>query len=298
MYKFILLESHMLSNPKFMEFSDFYKEVILNKGSHLHPHIKKPIDKNPIGNKVGIFESFHSCLLNPLYSHIVNDCYKDIYVKNIKSHLKRNRYLSNKKYPEYFNYRMIYRAKLLDGDFDNIFDRMVASAKNTELCIESYGAGDSVNQIYNRLNFLNRIKNRNFTILVGYVDKNIMGDFRQSKNGGYYGVHKLEHEYLEDEDCIDGLYCFNIIETKSLKDTATYCENYIFCKSNYHIYVFDRKCDNELICILYNNRGTYKLTDRNDDLLIECNPESDFNLVDQEIHRLVTSYKNTKVNIT
>lgn len=244
----------MLSTPHLVKYSEFYinnfsdpdtEEYGLNREYYeSHNYFA---DDTLINKKVGIYGQMNELDLNPIY-HCNNQQFNPIIAKNLATYLNRNRYLSNKKHPDNDNYREIFYKK---GDGD--------------MAIETYGTCDTPEQIYNRLNFLNKIKDREFFIAVGYVHKEILkdgkssyGGYRQHKNGGYYGTKHLKCEYLADEDEIEnGIFSFKILELKKSDHIVIKQENFTFCKSKYgtHHTIFDNKDDSYLISHMYVEDG-------------------------------------------
>lgn len=265
----------MLVNPKFVIYSPFFITALKVNDSDaedMESYYKRlnhfSID-TLLPKKVGMFGLVGDNQLNPIY-HDDRQQYKDIKISKIKSYLKRNRYLSNKKHSKDWNdnYRALYHPTFLNSnDFENFDDFILASNKNKQMSITPYGACDTPEQIYNRLNFLNKVKDQEFFISVSFVHKSKLkdgessyGGYRQHKNGGYFGTKLLEHEYLADEKEIkNGIFSFHVVSLKPSKKNVIKEQNFIFVESRLnskHHTIFDARNDSMLICYMFEKDGS------------------------------------------
>lgn len=82
------------------------------------------------------------------------------------------------------------------------------------LSIRNYGVCDSLEQLKAKCSDLFD-PYRKFVVTLTEVKKDeqpMTGGWRWHKWGEYIGDHKVQHEYLADEEGIDSVFCFHIYE--------------------------------------------------------------------------------------
>ena len=93
---------------------------------------------------------------------------------------------------------------------------------------QNYGVADNASQVLDYYDTLYKeheeyMKDKKFVILMSPVFKNEQskdGGWRWHKWGPYIGVHEQCCEYLYDEQGIDYVYCFNIVEVRKSDDIS------------------------------------------------------------------------------
>lgn len=307
----MLKNSYMLVNPKFITYSPFFLAKLKGTDTEydLTPHYERLNEysgETLLSNKDGMFGLVGDDHLHPIYND-GSQQYKDIPISKIHSYLKRNRYLSNKKHSKDWNdnYRSLFHKRhLFENDFENYESYEKAWAKNKDVSVTPYGTCDTPEQIYNRLNFLNKVKDQDFFISVSFIHKEILkdgessyGGYRQHKNGGYFGTKLLQHEYLADEDNIkDGIFSFHIITIKPSKCKTIKESNFAFCKarenSNHHS-IFDARNDSNLICYMFKEKDEIHVGDGTTTLLSYPLEETvDYKKINDDLFKLLVEFES------
>lgn len=303
--------SYMLVNPKFSTYSPFFLTKLKGADDEydLTPHyelLNKYGAQPLLDNKDGMFGFVGDNHLHPIY-HDDRQQYKDIHISKIESYLKRNRYLSNKKHTKdgNENYRkLFYKRHLYKNDFENFESYEKACSENKDVSVTPYGTGDNPEQIYNRLNFLNKVKDKDFFISVSYVEKQKLDDgedsyggYRQHKNGGYFGTKLLKYEYLADEDNIkDGIFSFHIVTVKPSNRETIKESNFTFCKTrknSFHHTIFDARNDLNLICYMFKDENEIHVGDGTTTLLSYPLEEIiDYKKINDDLFELLVEFES------
>lgn len=83
--------------------------------------------------------------------------------------------------------------------------------------LDSYGVCDSLENYMEKQGQALDALDKNFLVILTPVYRNPEGKgsregWRWHKWGPYIGSHEIQHEYLDDEDGIDVVYCFHVYE--------------------------------------------------------------------------------------
>lgn len=304
----------MLATPKIRLYSDFHIATFADLAeehglSRSYYERHNTLSEQPLYDGIiGLYGEVDEFDLHPMY-HETKQQFQDIHVSNIKSYLNRNRYLAYKikKFRWNENYRALFHPRFIfRGEYPDEQSYEKAYKANKDVSITTYGAGDDPLQIYNRLNFLNKIKNRDFIISLRFIRKETLkdgessyGGYRQHKNGGYFGTKFLEHEYLADEDAIkDGIYQFHILElVKPDNINVIRTENFIYVQSrnraNYEVY--DIKDDRYFITHIQKNKeGQYYIGDAIHKIKFYDEGEFSIEQVDADLKAMVNEFESKR----
>lgn len=306
----------MLITPKIRLYSEFYIAKFTDPDIEKYGLTRSYYERhNALGKQplydgiIGLYGEVNEFDLHPMY-YETKQQFQDIHVSNIKSYLNRNRYLAYKikKFRWNENYRALFHPRFIfRGEYPDEQSYIKAYKANKDVSITPYGAGDDPLQIYNRLNFLKKIKNRDFIISLTFTRKEILedeetsyGGYRQHKNGGYFGTKFLEHEYLADEDAIkDGIYQFHILELVKPDDIDIIrTENFIYVRGrrnreNYEVY--DIKDDRYLITHIQKNKeGQFYIGDAIHQIKFYDEGEFSIEQVDADLKAMVDEFKSKR----